>query len=407
MGELYDATAALDAQFHTSLYARKPVMFVRGAGMKLFDDDGKEYLDFVSGLGAVNLGHAHPAVASAIAVQAAKLVHVTNLFQVEHRAELAQELVAFAGGGMKAFFCNSGAEATEGAIKVARRWGTTHGGAEKHRIITAERSFHGRTFGALAATGQPAKQELFAPLTPGFIHVPLNDLAALEAAIDDTVAAVFLEPVQGEAGVYPCDPDYLTAVRDLCTQRGVLLGLDEVQTGFYRTGHPFAYHGYGVTPDIVWTAKALGNGMPIGAVLARTEVADVMQPGDHGSTFAGGPVVCAASRETLKQLAAMDAGGQAQRVGAYLQDGLARVAVETGGAIAEIRGRGLMVAAELRDPIAADIAASALQSGIVVNNIGVQVLRFLPPLVCTEADVDAMLAVLEGLLAQATQKGDA
>ncbi|MDP2233435.1 MAG: aminotransferase class III-fold pyridoxal phosphate-dependent enzyme, partial [Actinomycetota bacterium] len=258
MGVLFDTLAATDAGFHMPTYARKPVLFVTGEGMRLTDDEGRGYLDFVSGIGAVNLGHAHPAVAEAVATQMSRLVHVSNLYHVEHRAALAENLSDLLGGGWRAFFCNSGAEACEGAIKLARRWGTAHKGPQATTVITAERSFHGRTLAALAATGQPAKQEAFLPLPEGFLHVPLNDLSALEAVLDETVCAVMLEVVQGEGGVYPCDQEYLEGVRRLCDERGALLILDEVQTGFWRTGaHPFAHQAYGVTPDVVALAKAL------------------------------------------------------------------------------------------------------------------------------------------------------
>lgn len=399
MGALYESTLAKDVKFHAGLYARKPVMFVRGAGMKLYDDEGTEYLDFVSGLGAVNLGHAHPAVASAAAVQMATLVHVTNLYQVEHRSELAEILVGLAGGGMKTFFCNSGAEANEGAIKLARKWGKSNKGDSCVRIITAQCSFHGRTLAALAATGQAGKKEDFEPLPEGFTHVPLNDLSALEAELDDTVCAVMLEPIQGEGGVWPCSKEYLAGVRALCNERDILLILDEVQTGFWRTGPVFAHQAFGITPDIMTLAKAMANGLPIGAVLARDEVAAIFQPGDHGSTFAGGPVVCAAALATIEAMQTEDLGSNVEKVGAYLRSGLERMATET-GAIVEIRGRGLMLAAQLAEPEAAKIAAAALDRGVVLNNIGPDILRFLPPLVCSEGDVDALLSMLSELLAE-------
>ena len=295
MGEQLRTATALDQAFHMGVYARRPVMFVRGEGMRLIDDEGREYLDFVSGIGAVNLGHSHPAVVEAVREQVGRLTHVSNLFFVEHRDELASDLVGLFGGGAKVFFCNSGAEANEAAIKLARRWGHERRGAACHQIVTAERSFHGRTLATLAATGQPSKQEAFAPLPPGFSHVPLNDIAALEAAIGPQTCAVMLEPVQGEGGVYPCDQDYLKAVRSLCDERDVLLVLDEVQTGLYRCGEPFAWQVYGVRPDVVCLAKSLANGLPAGALVARDEVASAFKPGDNGSTFGGGPVIAAAA----------------------------------------------------------------------------------------------------------------
>jgi len=398
MGALFDTLVAKDAAAVMPTYARKPALFVEGRGMRLYDDDGREYLDFVSGIGAVNLGHAHPAVTEAVWQQMARLVHVSNLYHVEHRAELAEDLSALLGGGWKAFFCNSGAEACEGAIKLARRWGTKHKGPDATRMVTAERSFHGRTLAALAATGQPSKQEAFAPLPPGFTHVPLNDLGALDAELDGTVCAVMLEVVQGEGGVYPCDREYLAAVRRLCDEREALLVLDEVQTGFWRTGEtPFAHQAYGVKPDVVALAKAMANGLPAGAVMAHGTASEAFEPGDHGSTFGGGPVICAAARATLAALKGEDLGSRAARDGAYLRSGLERLARET-GAIAEVRGRGLMLAAHLSEPVAAELAAAALGRGLVLNHIGTDILRFLPPLVCGKAEIDTLLHVLSELM---------
>ncbi len=402
MGELFDTTCARDAEFHMQTYARKPVMFVQGEGMRLIDDEGRTYLDFVSGIGSVNLGHAHPAVAEAVARQVSRLVHVSNLYHVEHRTELAEELSALLGGGHRAFFCNSGAEACEGSIKLARRWGKANKGPDAVRIVTAERSFHGRTLAALAATGQPSKQEAFEPLPPGFVHVPFNDIDALTAVVDDTVCAVMLEVVQGEGGVYPADPAYLAAARALCDERGALLVFDEVQSGFWRTGHAFAHQGYGVAPDVVALAKSLANGLPAGAVVARAEVADAFSPGDHGSTFGGTPVVCAAARATIAALQAERLGENAIAVGAHLRAGLESLAEST-GRIAEVRGAGLMLAAELREPVAARVVDAGLSHGFVLNNIGTHILRFLPPLVCTAAEADTLLDALPSILAEVAE----
>lgn len=396
MGALFDTVAAADSRCVMQTYARKPVMFVRGDGVRLYDDAGAEYLDFVSGIGAVNLGHAHPAVTAAIAEQAEKLVHVSNLFYVEHRAELACDLVRLMGGGMRVFFANSGAEANEGAFKLARRWAReARPGA--YKVVTAERSFHGRTLATLAATGQASKQEAFAPLPDGFVHVPFNDVAALDEAIDDTVAAVMLEVVQGEGGVWPADPGYLEAAERLCRDRGVLLMLDEVQTGFFRTGPAFAHQAFGLTPDVVTVAKAMANGLPIGGIVARDEVAAAFQAGDHGSTFGGGPVVCAAARATIAALESLDLGANAIASGEYLQAGLVALAEST-GAITEVRGAGLMVGVSLREPIAVDVASKLLGAGVVVNHIGTDILRFLPPLMCGCAEIDTLLATLSDAL---------
>lgn len=390
MGEAFEITKWHDDTCVMGTYARKQVMFVSGSGMRLYDDDGREYLDFVSGIGAVNLGHADPVVAEAIAEQAARLVHVSNLFYVEHRAELACDLVTLLGGGMKVFFANSGAEANEGAIKLARKWAAANRPGA-HRVVTAVRSFHGRTLATLAATGQPNKQEAFAPLPEGFTHVPLNDLAALDASLDDSVAALMLEVVQGEGGVWPADPAYLAAAQELCAERGILLMFDEVQTGFFRTGPAFAHQAFGLKPDVVTMAKAMANGLPIGAVAARDEVAAAFVPGDHGSTFGGGPVVCAAGRATLARLTELSLGDNAMAAGAYLRDGLRAL----GGHVVDVRGAGLMVGCTLDRPVAADLAAALLRDGIVVNHIGTDILRFLPPLLCGSAEIDTLLAALK------------
>lgn len=400
MGDRYTDIAALDALYHLPTYARKPVLFVRGEGMRLYDDDGREYLDFTAGIGVVNLGHAHPAVAEAVCEQMTRLVHVSNLFHVEQRAALARRLSDLAGGGWSAFFCNSGTEAVEGAIKLARRWGKARRGDACHEIVTAERSFHGRTMGALAATGQPSKQDAFAPLVPGFTHVPLNDIGALADAVTDRTCAVLLEPVQGEGGVYPCEAPYLAEVRRLCDERDVLLVFDEVQTGLFRTGPAFAWQDYGVTPDVMTVAKALANGLPVGAVLARGEAARAFQPGDHGSTFGGGPVVCAAALATIAALEGECLGRNAVAVGATVRAAFESLA-HASGRIADVRGRGLMIGVELVRPEAQAVAAALLEHGVVVNAIGDRIVRFLPPLVCNEHETailtDTFRDVLEAV----------
>lgn len=398
MSAQFDSAVALDREFIMHTFARKPVMFVRGEGMRLYDDSGREYLDFVSGIGAVNLGHAHPAVTAAIAEQAAKLVHVSNLFYVEHRAELAEQVVGLLGGGMRMFFSNSGAEAVEGAIKLARKWAQENKPGA-YKVVSLERSFHGRTLAALAATGQASKQEAFAPMPEGFVHIPANDVATLEAAVDGSVAAVLLEVVQGEGGVWPLSAEYLSAARRICDERCALLMLDEVQTGFFRTGPAFAHQAFGLRPDVVTVAKAMANGLPIGGILATNEVADVFRPGDHGSTFAGGPVVCAAGRATVGVLVSEQLGKNAEQTGAYLRDGLSKLAEQT-GAITDIRSAGLMAGVTLGVPVAAEVVARALGKGIVINNTGPETLRFLPPLVCKKSEIDTLLVTLSDILTE-------
>lgn len=393
MGGLLDTTSALDAEFHMHTYTRKPVMFVSGEGMRLTDDEGRVYLDFVSGIGAVNLGHSHPAVVDAVREQIGRLTHVSNLYYVEHRDELARDLVELFGAPAKVFFCNSGAEANEGAIKLARRWGVARRGAACHNIVTAQRSFHGRTLGTLAATGQPSKQEAFAPLPAGFSHVPLNDIGALADAVGEHTCAVLLEPVQGEGGVFPCDPEYLAAVRALCDERDVLLMFDEVQTGLWRTGSAFAWQVYGVMPDVMCLAKSLANGLPAGALVARTEVADAFAPGDHGSTFGGGPVIAAAARACLRALQDEHLGENAVAMGEYLRERLRGFAADS-EKVADVRGAGLMNALEFSAPIAGEVASAGLARGLVLNNIGSHILRILPPLMCGRSEIDTLLDVL-------------
>lgn len=399
MGDALNDALVLDEAYVMSTYARKRVMFVRGDGMRLFDDEGREYLDFVSGIGAVNLGHAHPAVAAAVSEQMSRLVHVSNLYYVEHRAELAQRLSGLFGRPCRSFFCNSGTEAVEGAIKIARKWGRTTRDPECTTIVTAERSFHGRTLAALSATGQPSKQQAFAPLMPGFKHVPLNDIAALEASLTDEVCAVLLEPIQGEGGVYPCSEEYLAAARRMCDERGALLMLDEVQTGFFRTGPVFAHQGYGVVPDVMTLAKGIANGLPVGAIVATEQAASVLHPGDHGSTFGGGPVACAAALATIDALEADRLGENAENVGRRLRSGLEDLATQS-GQISDVRGRGLMIGISLTVPNAPYVATRALARGVVLNNIGDSILRFLPPLVCTTAEVDTLLTVLSDVIGE-------
>lgn len=394
MGAAFERARELDATYVMKTYARKPVLFVRGEGMRLYDDEGREYLDFVSGIGAVNLGHAHPAVTAAVSVQMARLVHASNLFYVEQRAELAESLARLAGGGAwRTFFANSGAEAVEGAIKLARRYGTRGEGVRRTAIVTAERSFHGRTLAALAATGQPSKQEAFEPLPVGFTHVPLNDLDALAAAVMGDVCAVMLEPVQGEGGVFPCTEEYLRGARAICDERGALLIFDEVQTGFFRTGPAFAWQGYGVEPDVFTLAKGIANGLPVGAIVARDDVASAFAVGDHGSTFGGGPVLAAAALATIAGLEAERCGERAAVSGEYLRDRLRALEAAT-GAITDVRGRGLMVGVTVSASRAAEIAAGALARGVIINAIGDSILRFLPPLVCSTAEIDTLLNVL-------------
>ncbi len=394
----------LEQHYMLNTYRRKPVQFISGSGMTLTDDEGSTYLDFIAGIGAVSMGHDHPAVTRAIQEQAARLLHVGNYYYIEGRGELAKKLSQLLNAACsdadaapwRTFFANSGAEANEGAIKLARRHGSLHlSGA--YTIVSAMRSFHGRTLASLAATAQPSKQEAFKPLPSGFVHVELNDIAALIHELDHpsagAVCAVILECIQGESGVNPCSMEYLQAVRKETEKRNILLIVDEVQTGFYRTGRPFAFQYYGIMPDIVSLAKGFGNGMPVGAVCARGEAGDCFEPGDHGSTFGGSALAVAAASATIDAMAQQGIAEQVIEVGEYLQQRLSELPL-----VSETRGMGLMLAAELSKPVAAQVVDVCLERGLVINNTGPSTLRFLPPLICTITEIDLMIPVLHDIL---------
>ena len=394
-GLSFEQLRELDAQNVMQTYGRLPVAFVRGDGTKLWDSEGKEYLDFLTGLAVTSLGHAHKEIGDAIADQAHTLLHVSNLYYNDVQPQVAAELNALLGGDGRVFFCNSGAEANECAIKLARRYGQRNGGPERFHVISAYGSFHGRTLTTLAATGQPQKQETFQPLPEGFRQVAFDDLEVLERALDDRVAAVMLEPVQGEGGVNPASTEYLHGVRRLCDEREVLLIMDEVQTGLGRTGAWFGFQHSGVQPDIVTMAKALGNGMPIGACWARAEVASAFAPGDHATTFGGQPLAARAALATLGVMKRDDVPARARTAGARLTEALAKV-----NGVADVRGAGLLIAAELdsgRDAKA--VADACLAAGLVVNAVTPTALRFAPPLLVTDAEIDAAVAILAGVLA--------
>jgi predicted acetylornithine/succinylornithine family transaminase len=377
-------------------YAEPPATFVRGQGTLLFDADGREYLDFITGLAVVSLGHAHPAVADAVAEQARTLSHVSNLYGNTLAPEVARTLDRLINGGTgqaggQVFFANSGAEANECALKLARRWA----GGGRHVVVSADNSFHGRTLATLTATGQPEKHTPFHPLPVGFVHVPYDDVAALDEALDaETVAGVLLEPLQGEGGVMVPSSDYLGAVRALCTERNALLMLDEIQTGLGRTGHWFAFQAQDLLPDVVTMAKALGNGMPVGACWARAEVAAAFGPGDHGSTFGGQPLALAAARATLAVMEAEDVCGRARSAGARLAQGLRRLP-----GVVSVRGAGLLLAAQLEAPVAKEATAHALGHGLLVNAVRPDAIRVAPPLLVSTEEIDRALAILDGALA--------
>jgi predicted acetylornithine/succinylornithine family transaminase len=382
-------------------YARNPVEFVRGSGVWLEDAAGTRYLDLLAGIAVNSVGHSHPRLTAAIAEQAGRLIHVSNLFLTAPQARLARRLVELSDFE-RVFFCNSGAEAIEGAIKLARKYGRAIA-PQKVRIVTATNSFHGRTLAAVTATGQPKYHEPFAPLPPGFDYVPFDNIAALEAAVTDETAAILLEPIQGEGGVIPARPEYLAAARRLADRVGALLIFDEVQTGVGRTGRFWAYQHSGIVPDVLTSAKGLGGGVPIGALLARGSAAEVFQAGDHGSTFAGNPLATAAANTVLDILADEHLVENARTMGARFETGLAGVAARRPDLVGPTRGAGLMLGLALMQPLARAVAKQALARGLIVNAPNDQTIRLLPPLTISPDEVDQGVALLEkALVAAAT-----
>ncbi|MGH7908023.1 MAG: acetylornithine transaminase [Candidatus Binataceae bacterium] len=388
-------------QYLANTYGCMPLAFERGEGPYLFDAEGNRYLDFFCGLAVTSLGHSHPRVVNAIREQAGKLTHVSNVFHTEPMARLAERLCKAFGGG-RVFFCNSGAEANEAAIKLARRWGFSEGGG-RFEIISTVNSFHGRTLGALSATGQEKYQQGFQPMTPGFRLFPYNDIAALEGAIGRNTVAVMLEPVQGEGGVVMPAPDYLKRVRQICDQAKVLLILDEVQTGMGRTGRMFAWQHSDVRPDIMSLAKALGGGLPIGAAVARPEIAASLTPGSHGSTFGGNPVSCAAALAVMDVLENEGAIENAAEMGAYMIGRLRQIAATIDDAV-EVRGVGMMIAVVMKRE-AQSIVEACLKERLLVNAAAGNVLRLLPPLILTRAQADEGIGIIERALNQAPRGG--
>ena len=384
-------------------YAAPSVMFHRGEGSWLVDAEGHRYLDLLSGLAVTSLGHSHPEVAAAIAAQASRLTHVSNLYANEHHGPLARTIDSLLGGTAteplgQVFFANSGAEANECAIKLARRFG----GRGRHVVVSAYGSFHGRTLATLHATGQPQKHEAFQPLPEGFRHVAWNDLDALEAGIDESVAAVLIEPVQGEGGVHAADREYFAGIRRLCDERGILMMVDEVQTGLGRCGAWFAHQRLGVVPDVVTLAKALGNGMPIGACWAKREIAAVFQPGDHGSTYGGQPLAAAAARAVLEVMQREDAPGRAERSGQRLTHGLSDVA-----GVSAVRGFGLLLAVELAAGNSKEVAAELLARGVIVNAVTPTALRLAPSLLISEEEIETAIASIAESITAAGARAEA
>ena len=376
-------------------YKRFPIVLVRGAGAKVWDSNGKEYLDFVAGIAVCSLGHSHPKVIAAIKKQAEILTHVSNLYYIEPQIHLARMLVenSFAD---KVFFCNSGAEANEAAIKIARKYAYENMSGGKYELITMKDSFHGRTLATVTATGQPKFQVGFSPLLEGFSYVPFNDIPALNNAITEKTCGIMLEPIQGEGGIKIPDDEYLSKVRKICDDRGILMILDEIQVGMGRTGTLFAYEQYKTKPDIVTLAKAVGNGFPVGVMMATDKVASAFQPGNHASTFGGNPLAMAAGLATLETMLHDGILENVRKVGAYfvrrLHELKSRHAV-----IKDVRGRGLIIGVELNIE-GADIVKHCMDRGLLINCTGGNILRFVPPFIITERNVDTAIDILDEVL---------
>ncbi|UOF91371.1 aspartate aminotransferase family protein [Fodinisporobacter ferrooxydans] len=396
----YEELFSASKQYLMPNYGRLPIAFAKGEGCFLYDLEGKKFLDFSSGIAVTSLGHAHPAVTAAISEQAGQLLHCSNLFHIPAQTKLAQLLVENSDFD-QVLFCNSGAEANEGAIKLARRYAQLTYGPEKHEIITFHNAFHGRTFGALAATPTPKYQEGFAPLTPGFAHAVPGDMESVKALYTEATCAVMLEPIQGEGGVIPFAEEFLQELRAWCTEHQVLLIFDEVQTGCGRTGTLFAYQQFGVIPDIMTLAKGLGNGVPIGAVLAKAEISKVFTPGTHGTTFGGNPLVTAAGVATIEIVKEPAFLQHVQETGAYLQDAL-QALVQSYDWVKEIRGLGLIQGIVVEKPVANEIVKRCLDKGLIVLVAGANTVRILPPLIVEQQQLDQGVSVLK----QAFQEQD-
>ncbi len=419
----FEDAKKLDDAYVMHTFGRSPVEFVGGDGMRLTDSEGNEYLDFLGGIAVSCLGYNHPALTGALQEQAAKLLHVSNYFHIEHRGEVARRIAQLANAGTGApkdaspdapvqwrtFFANSGAEANECAIKLARLW-AKRGGNGGYDIVCLNKSFHGRTMETIAATMQGWAQDPFQPLPGGFLSVDANDVEGLRnlfAQKGSGICAVLLEPIQGESGVHPMTQEFMEEVRSLTSEYGALMICDEVQTGLFRTGWALAFQAYGVVPDVFTLAKAIAGGVPMGACVAKAEISEAFRPGDHGSTFGGGPLACAAADAVLTELVEGDAPEgkpgegyleHVREVGDYLAEQLAQLPH-----VVEVRGRGLIQGAELEAglPDAHELVAAALEAGAVINATGPTTLRMLPPLVCTRADVDELCGILSGILEKA------
>ncbi len=390
---LYDSHA-----FIMNTYSRQPIVFVKGRGTRVYDSDGRDYLDFVSGVAVCNLGHCHPRVVVALQKQAQRLMHVSNYFHNEPQISLAKALVANSFAD-KVFFCNSGTEAVEAAIKLARKYARDTMKQDRFEIITMRGSFHGRTYGSLTATAQEKLHKGFEPLVPGFRYVPFDDIEAVKGAVNEHTCAILVEPVQGEGGVNIPAPGYLKGLRELCDKHNLVLMLDEIQTGMGRTGKLFAYEHAGITPDVIMIAKGLGGGMPIGALLATDKIAQAFTPGAHGSTFGGNPLACAAGIAFLETLLEDNFIIPAvEQLGAHFLRRLGKLK-EKYAFVREVRGQGLLIGMELDFP-GKDVVSACIREGMLINCTMDTVLRFMPPLIITEEEIDLLITTLDRIFAK-------
>ncbi len=393
----------MDRKYYMNTFGERiPVCFKRGKGIKLWDIEGRKYYDFLAGIAVNALGHSHPRLVKAIKSQAGKYIHCSSLYYIKQQAKLAKMLVDISCAD-RVFFSNSGAESNEGAIKMARLFFRKRGEPGRYEIVTLDKSFHGRTLTTLAATGQEKYQDPFRPITPGFRHVPINNIDALEDAVTGNTCAVMLEPVQGEGGVNLLSPSYITEVRKLCDMHGILLILDEIQTGLGRTGRMFCYEHFNIEPDIFTLAKALGGGVPIGAICARGDAAEVFSPGDHGSTFGGNPLACSAAVAVLETIKDELLVENAAIMGEYFLNKL-KALQQKHSLISEVRGMGLMIGIQLESDKAVEVRDACFSEGYLTGNVGSSIVRVLPPLTVTTDDIDGMISVLDKVLNSIQEK---
>lgn len=377
-----------------STYSRLPVVFIKAKMQYLWDAEGSKYLDFIAGYGCLNVGHSNKFVVNALKQQIGKIIQPSNIYFNQPQVKLAKKLCEITEFGEKVFFANSGTESIEGAIKLARKYSTDKYNASRYEIITFEKSFHGRTLGALAATAQAEKQKLFEPLLSGFKYAVLNDIGSVSKLINENTCAIMLEPVQGEGGVYPADKDFMKWLRDVCNKKNILLILDEIQTGFGRTGNMFAYKNYDIYPDILVVAKSLGGGMPVGAFISTEKVSSSFGPGTHGSTFGGNAAACVAGLAVIDYLTENNLPGRSMKLGQYFLKKLMQIKKKY-AVVKEIRGIGLMIGMEFNEPVAEKLVKKALDDKLIINKVSSSTLRFLPPLIITKNNINRLVKWLD------------